>query len=114
MDILQYLVSELPRKKASHVNNQLKYLNISPETSVRKNKKKIVQYYLDNFKSDTLEYYQMGKRVYNPQNQNGFTTMVNNLFGTWDIRTSSNEVLPQHVTLPFHQLLSQYGTLTVV
>lgn len=114
MDIVQYLISELPKKKAPHVNIQLKFLKLDSGKNVRENKKKIVQYYLDNFKLDTLEYYQMGKRVYNPKNQNGFTTMVNRLFGTWAIKTSSNELLPQHVTLPYHQLKSKYGTLTVV
>lgn len=114
MDVINYLKSELPKKRASHVNLQLKFLGLGPGKNVRENKKKIVQFYLDNYKLDTLEYYQMGKRVYNPQNKDGATTMVNQLFGIWDIKTSSNQLLPHHVTLPFYQLLSQYRTLTVV
>lgn len=114
MDIIQYLKNELPKKRAPHVNVQLKFLNIKPGKSVRENKKKIVQFYLDNHLDKTLKYYQIGKRVYDPQNKIGATTMVNDLFGTWDIRTSSNELLPQHVTLPFNQLLTQYKELTVV
>lgn len=113
MDVLTYLANELPNKKSPHVAKQLDYLDLEPGDSVKKSKKKIIQYYLDNHLEEVLLYYQMGKRVVNPGNRQGLTTMVNKLSGVWDLQSIEGKVIPATETKPFDELVTKYRKVTV-
>ena len=113
MDVLTYLANELPNKKSPHVAKQLDYLGLEPSDNVKKSKKKIVQYYLDNHLWEVILYYQMGKKVVSPENKQGLTTMVNKLSGVWDLLDIENKVIPATETKPFDKLVTKYLKVTV-
>lgn len=113
MSILPYLVNELPNKRATHVTKQLDYLGLEPGRNVKESKKRIVQYYLDNYLQKVLVYYQMGLEVVEPENRQGLTTLVNNLAGVWDLRDTDGNVVPPTITKPFNELSSKYSKVTV-
>lgn len=113
MDVLTYLANELPNKKSPHVAKQLDYLGLEPGDSVKKSKKIIIQYYLDKHLKEVLLYYQMGKKVVNPENRQGLTTMVNKLSGVWELLDINNKVIPATETKPFDELVTKYSKVTV-
>ena len=113
MGILPYLAKELPNKKATHVTKQLDYLGLEPGRNVKESKKRIVQYYLDNYLQKVLVYYQMGIEVVEPENKQGLTTLVNNLAGVWELRDTEGHVVPPTITKPFNELFSKYSKVAV-
>lgn len=113
MDVLTYLANELPNKKSPHVAKQLDYLDLEPGDSVKKSKKIIIQYYLDKHLEEVLLYYQMGKKVVNPENRQGLTTLVNKLSGVWELLDINNKVIPATETKPFDELVTKYSKVTV-
>ena len=73
----------------------------------------IIQYYLDKRLKEVLLYYQMGKKVVNPENRQGLTTMVNKLSGVWELLDINNKVIPATETKPFDELVTKYSKVTV-
>ena len=114
MDVLTYVAQELPGKRSSHVAKQLDFLGLQPGKTIKDSKKKILQFYLDNHLSDLLEYYQSGEKVVNPVNELGLTTMVNKLFGIWDLVDSTGRPVPPTLTRPYKELTDKYHRIEVV
>jgi hypothetical protein len=114
MDVLTYVAQELPNKRSSHVAKQLDVLGLEPGKTIKDSKKKILQFYLDNHLSELLEYYQSGVKVVNPVNKEGLTTMVNKLFGVWELVDSTGNPVPPTLTKPYNELHGKFHKLEVV
>lgn len=114
MDVYKYVAKELPGKKSAHVAKQLDILGLEPGKTIKDSKKRIVQFYLDNHLSDLIEYYQSGEKVVNPVNELGLTTMVNKLFGIWELVDSAGNPVPPTLTKPYKELDEKYYMIEVV